>query len=47
LQNKIEDEFLADNMIIYIEKEIAENFSSNSIILMSSARDLKERRAIF
>jgi len=26
LRNKMEDEFLADNMIIYIEKEIAEKF---------------------
>ena len=26
LRNRMEDEFLADNMIVYIEKEIAENF---------------------
>jgi len=45
LRNKMEDEFLVDNMIIYIEKEIAENFSSDSII--DEFRDLKERRAIF
>jgi len=45
LRNKMEDEFLADNMIIYIEKEIAENFSSDSII--DEFRDLKKRRVIF
>jgi len=45
LQNKMEDEFLVDNMIIYIEKEIVENFSSDSII--DELRDLKERRTIF
>jgi len=28
----MEDEFLVDNMIIYIEKEIGENFSCDSII---------------
>jgi len=45
LRNKMEDEFLADNMIIYIEKEIAENFSFDSII--NEFKDLKERRTIF
>jgi len=44
LRNKMNDEFLADNMIIYIDKEIAENFSSDSII--DEFRDLKERRTI-
>jgi len=28
----MEDEFLADNMVIYIEKEITTNFSSDSVI---------------
>jgi len=28
----MKDEFLADNMIIYIKKGITENFCSNSII---------------
>ncbi|CAJ2662804.1 unnamed protein product [Trifolium pratense] len=32
LRNKKEDEFLADNMMLYIEKEIAEEFSTDSII---------------
>jgi len=45
LPNKIEDEFLADNIIIYIEKEITENFSYDSII--DEFKDLKERRAMF
>jgi len=45
LQNKMEDEFLADNMIIYIEKEIAKNFRSDSII--DEFMDMMERRAIF
>ena len=45
LQNKMEDEFLADNMIIYIEKEIVETFSYDSII--DEFSDLKERRANF
>jgi len=45
LQNKMEDEFLADNMIIYTEKEITEIFRSDSII--DEFRDLKERMTIF
>ena len=32
LRNKMEDEFLADNMIVYIEKEIAGNFTIEMII---------------
>jgi len=28
----LEDRFLVDNMVIYIEKEITPNFSFNSII---------------
>jgi len=41
----MEDEFLTDNMIIYIEKEIAENFTYDSII--DEFRDMKEWKAIF
>jgi len=41
----MEDEFHIDNMIIYIEKEITENFSYDSII--DEFRDVKERRTIF
>ncbi|XP_019438936.1 PREDICTED: zinc finger MYM-type protein 1-like [Lupinus angustifolius] len=43
LRSKMEDEFLADNMVIYIEKEIAETFTSDSII--DEFKSLKERRA--
>ena len=32
LRNRMEDEFLADNMIIYIKKEIAGNFTIKMII---------------
>ncbi|XP_057745643.1 uncharacterized protein LOC130963557 [Arachis stenosperma] len=32
LRNKMEDDFLVDSLVIYIEKEIAEKFSSDSII---------------
>ena len=31
LRNKMEDEFLSDNLVVYIEKEIAENFTIDSI----------------
>ncbi|KAK4364705.1 hypothetical protein RND71_016063 [Anisodus tanguticus] len=42
LRNKMEDEFLADNMMVYIEKVIVESFSSDSII--NDFKSLKERR---
>ncbi|XP_025682376.1 uncharacterized protein [Arachis hypogaea] len=42
LRNKMEDDFLADSLVIYIEKEIAEKFSSNSII--EDFKSLKIRR---
>ena len=32
LHNKIEDEFLTDSLMLYIEKEIAATFSIDSII---------------
>ena len=32
LRNRMEDEFLADNMIVYIEKEIIRNFTIEMII---------------
>ena len=31
-RNRMEDEFLADNMIVYIEKEIAGNFNIEMIM---------------
>ncbi|XP_012481019.1 uncharacterized protein LOC105795916 [Gossypium raimondii] len=43
LSNKMEDEFLTDNPVIYIEREIAETFDSDSIF--SDFISLKERRA--
>ncbi|KAK9053851.1 hypothetical protein SSX86_024926 [Deinandra increscens subsp. villosa] len=43
LRNKMSDEYLADSLVIYLEKEIAENFDSNSII--DEFKDLKGRRA--
>lgn len=43
LRNKMEDDFLSDSSItIYIEREIAMKFSSESIIV--DFQDLKERR---
>ena len=45
LRNKMEDEFLTDSLIMYIEREIAEKFSIDSII--DGFRDLKEQRVLF
>ena len=42
LCNKMEDEFLTDSLLVYIEKEIAENFTTESII--EDFQDMKERR---
>ena len=42
LRNKMEDEFLADNMIVYIEKEIAGNFTIEMI--MDEFYSMKNRR---
>ncbi|XP_071688835.1 uncharacterized protein [Rutidosis leptorrhynchoides] len=43
LRNKMSDDFLASNLVVYIEKEIAELFDSTS--LMDEFKDLKGRRA--
>nr|KYP70421.1 hypothetical protein KK1_009638 [Cajanus cajan] len=43
LRNKMEADFLADSMIVYIERDIATSFSSDSII--EHFKSLKERRA--
>lgn len=32
LRNKIEDDFLGDYLVIYIDKEVAENFAVGFII---------------
>ncbi|CAL9025085.1 unnamed protein product, partial [Prunus brigantina] len=45
LRNKMEDEFLTDSWIMYIEREIAKKFSINSVI--DGFRDMKERRVLF
>ncbi|ESR44579.1 TTF-type domain-containing protein [Citrus sinensis] len=45
LRNKMEDEFLTDSLIIYIEREIAEKLSIESIV--NEFRDMKERRIPF
>ena len=42
LRNRIEDELLADNMIVYIEKEIAGNFTVEMI--MDEFYYMKNRR---
>ena len=42
LRNRIEDEFLADNMIVYIKKEIAGNFTMEMI--MDEFYSIKNRR---
>lgn len=45
LRNKMEDEFLTDALVLFIEKEISSKISSDSI--MDDFRDLKERRTLF
>ena len=42
LRNRMEDEFLTDNMIVYIEKEIAGNFTIEMI--MDEFYSMKNRR---
>ena len=43
LRNRMEDDFLANYLIVYIEKEIAERFTSDMII--DDFYSMKERRA--
>lgn len=45
LRSKMDDDFLSDSLIVYIEKEIAEKLSTKSII--DDFRDLKECRVPF
>ncbi|XP_059451085.1 uncharacterized protein LOC132181870 [Corylus avellana] len=45
LRNKIEDEFLTDSLMLYIEREIAATFSTDSII--DDLRDMKKRKVPF
>ncbi|XP_050386958.1 uncharacterized protein LOC126803220 [Argentina anserina] len=45
LRNKMENDFLADNMIVHIEKELAENYDADSII--TEFASIQERRVQF
>ena len=45
LRNKMEDEFLSDTMMLFIERDIAATISTNSII--DDFEDLKRRRVPF
>jgi len=45
LHNKMEDDFLTNSLIMYIEREIAKTLSIDSII--DDFRDLKERQVPF
>jgi hypothetical protein len=45
LRNKIEDEFLTDSLMLYIEKEITAIFSTDSII--DDFRDIQARWVAF
>ena len=45
IQNKIENDFLTDSLMLYIEKDIASTFSLDSIV--DDFEDLKERRVPF
>ena len=42
LRNRMEDDFLADNLVVYIEKEIAKNFTVEMI--MDEFYSMKDRR---
>ena len=43
LRNKMEDEFLADSMIVYIERELSEPIDSDSMV--DDFYSMKNRRA--
>ena len=45
LRNKMENDFLTDSLMLYIEKDIASTFSLNSIV--DDFEDLKEHRIPF
>jgi len=45
LRNKMEDEFLADNLVVYIEKEISGSF--NSDLILDDFVSLRARRMQF
>jgi len=43
LRNKMEDDFLTDYMIVYIEREIAEKFTT--CLIIEDFYSMKQRRA--
>ena len=45
LRNKMENDFLTDSLMLYVEKDIASTFSLDSIV--DDLEDLKERRVLF
>jgi hypothetical protein len=45
LRNKMEDEFLANNLLVYIERENSESFSSD--LILDDFASLKSRRMQF
>jgi hypothetical protein len=45
LRNKMEDDFLTDSMLLYIEREITQSFSTDSII--DDFSNVKTRRLLF
>ena len=45
IRNKMENDFLTDSLMLYIEKDIALTFSLDSVI--DNFEDLKERRVSF
>ena len=45
LRNKMENDFLTDSLMLYIQKDIASTFSLDSIV--DDFEDLKERRVPF
>ena len=45
LRNKMENDFLTDSLMLYIEKDIASTFSLDSIV--NDFEDLKERQVPF
>ena len=45
LRNKMENDFLTDSLMLYIEKDIVSTFSLHSII--NDFEDLKERQVPF
>ena len=45
LHNKMDNDFLVNNLVIYIQRQIAKTYSVNEII--NNFKVLKDRRALF